>query len=141
MAIYKCVVDLLAPQCQPYVDCNCFMHEKLQYQTQLLSQTVRLIPWWIFVAIAAAFSNSSINFYHVYDSLHWVAECTFFVAISSFTQQYLHLCIINNAQHMYNSHSKISRKRFCQMPTNKIGSTKYTFWNGENGRWRENIEK
>lgn len=55
----------------------------------------------------------------------------FFVAISSFTQQYLHLCIINNAQHMYNSHSKISRKRFCQMPTNKIGSSKYTFWNGE----------
>lgn len=49
MAIYNSVARLLAPQRQPYVDCKCFMNEKWQCQTQLLAQTVRLIPWWIFV--------------------------------------------------------------------------------------------
>lgn len=72
MAIYKCVVHLLAPQQrkqQPYVDCNCFMNEKWLYQTQLLAQTVRLIPWWIFVWMHIWTGASHFSVY-IFFSLH-----------------------------------------------------------------------
>lgn len=64
----------------------------------------------------------------------------FFAAISSFTQQYLHLCIINNSICIILT-VKFHASGFAKCQQIKSDQLNTHFGIGKNGRWRENIEK